>query len=171
MADQTEATRQSDWILPMMTDATSGKSTGVMDTAGNSVLFMDLSTLPGLPASFYATPGTAVVNPSALGHYIDIDNQGAVDVHVLFGPTKASVTGANAPNPTAASTIDPTTGAITLRVGVSQRIPAGQKVQFKLPKGSTTGSSDAPGLNSACRYLAYITASSTAVIRVNQSSI
>jgi hypothetical protein len=170
---QTDATRQSDWILPMMVDA-NGNPNGVAIAVTAAVTGVDLTTVPGLPASFAGTPG-ATQDPNPLGHYLRVTAQGG-DVFLVFGPNYASVTGANAPAPATTNAVSGTGVVTTGTKGICEQIPAGTYKDFKLPIGSLVhaSASDAGGplgSSSPCRFVGLICSSGTATARLYQSSV
>ncbi len=90
MADQTEATRQSDWILPPCVDTTgrfggnvNAVALGVSITAG----ILDLTSLPGPPG--FLDPSLAAADVCPLGHYVALQAKG-VDVYVSFASSFAA---------------------------------------------------------------------------------
>lgn len=152
---QTEATRQSDYILPMLA-GTDGKCAGAVIATSTGVASLDLTTVPMLPAGFansYTAP-----NPNPCGHYITVQAEGA-DAYILFGPTQASVTGSNAP-------AQSTTG--TKVVALAAYIPAAQERHYKIPLGDNAGAGY--GNDSPCRWLGVVTKTGSGVLRVFPSS-
>ncbi|MBV9311546.1 MAG: hypothetical protein JOZ73_11975 [Solirubrobacterales bacterium] len=120
-----------------------------------------------LAANMPISPATDPRETAPFGHYISLVAEGG-DVYVLFGPTNASVTGANVPNPA-------TTGSAQAgTVGLCQYIPAGRELPIHLPRGPGREGplSNAPALGGASpmRFLAYVTKSGTATLRIHQSS-
>lgn len=88
---QTEATRQSDWILPPIIDTTglyNGTPNGIQLASSTSAVIVDLFSLP--PLSYLDRSANAAI-PSPLGHYICIQARGS-DLYVLFGSSFASMT-------------------------------------------------------------------------------
>ena len=178
-----EQTRQSDWVLPMMAagstvnGATIGMPAGAVLAATTVVAAIDLTTLPGLPVDWPANDGGTSLPP--LGHYLSLEAEGG-DVYVLFGPTYASVTGANAPNAATNSAVSGA-GALTQTKGMCVHVPQNGEKAYKLPlgpqyaaggpKAGAGNASTIPGANSPARFLAYVTKTGTANLRVWQSSI
>ncbi|HEY2515730.1 MAG TPA: hypothetical protein VGI39_32900 [Polyangiaceae bacterium] len=78
------------------------------------------------------------------GHLVDFQNDGAQTVYVCFGPSSASVTAANAPNPA-------TTGVNT--AGACRAIPAGATIRFALR----------PGVDN---FVGFVTSTSTSTLRI-----
>lgn len=176
MSGQEEATRQSDYILPPTVGAGApGPAVGISNVAAiatsTTVAFLDLTTLPGFPPPPAAAGASkqAQDNPNPIGHYIDVTAEGA-DAYILFGPTKASVTGANAPVATAASSID-ANGVLTPAVGIGMLIPSGTTKPYKIPSGPVGTGSGPFGQGSPCRFIAVVTKTGTGVLRVVQSSV
>ena len=160
MSGQCESTRQSDCILPMMVDA-SGNPNGISVACSTSVVGVDLTTVPGFPGTYDAAHTVADNNP--IGHYVDIEADGG-DVYVLFGPSLASVTGANAPAPAFTNTI--ASGVVTMAKGACVHVPSGTTKSFKLPRGAVGGPNAPQGQGSPCRFVGLITASGTAKARI-----
>lgn len=152
---QTEATRQSDWILPPMASSTGKVANAAVLATSTAVASQDL-TLLGFPDS-YNTIGTAG-NPQACGKYVTVQAEGA-DAYVLFGKTQASVTGSNAP-------LQSATGVNVVQLAVY--IPAGTDKHFKIPLGDNAGGGY--GNDSPARWLAVVTKTGTGVLRVWMSS-
>lgn len=171
-----EATRQSDWILPPTVSGGPpgppvGTSNGAAIATSTTVAILDLTTLPGFPPPVAAQGASkqATENPNPIGHYIDVTAEGA-DAYVVTGPTKASVTGANAPVATATTAVD-ANGVVTPGLGIPAYIPIGQTKPYKIPVGPLGTASGPMGQNSPCRFLAVVTKSGTGILRVNQSSV
>lgn len=162
---QTEATRQSDWLLPAVVDA-SGNPNCIAFSVSTSVVAVDLTTIP-LPTGVYDTH-IAAATPNPLGRYINFQAQSG-DVYLLFGPSFASVTGSNAPAAATVNAVSGTTGAVTMAKQVCIWVPQGQTLGVKLPTG-TVGAPNAYGKVSQYRFVAAVTATSTATLRVWQSS-
>ena len=134
-----------------------GKVAAAVLAATSAAANIDLTTVPARGAGF-TDPG----NKNPLGHYVTVQNDGTNDVYLVFGPTQASVSGANAP---AAAT----TG--TNAVGLCMRVASGSEKRFKLPVGDTASSAGVGG-DSPGRWMAYVCkATQTATIRVFQSSV
>ena len=165
---QSEATRQSDWILPAVVDS-SGNPNCVSLAASTTAHALDLASLP-LPSGFYDAH-IAAAEPNPLGRYINFQAQGG-DVFLLFGPTFASVTSANAPLPSTSNTVSGTTGVVTMAKQVCIWVPQGQTLPCKLPVGPQTVNllPVQYGTASPYRFVAYVTATGTATLRVWQSS-
>lgn len=173
---QEEATRQSDWILPPTTSGgapgpAAGISNGAAIAMSTTVAILDLTTLPGFPPPVAAVGASkqTTENPNAIGHYIDVVAEGA-DAYVVFGPTKASVTGANAPVATATTAVD-ANGVLTPAVGIPTYVPVGTTKPFKIPTGPIGTASGVFGSGSPCRFLAVVTKTGTGILRVHQSSV
>lgn len=165
MSGQTEATRQSDYITPACARAADSKSNQYALAATVTPVTIDMASLLGLPVDWGNT--VAVDSPNPLGHYVNLTAEGG-DVYVLFGPTTASVEGANVPNPATVNTV--TTRVPAAAVGVPDYIPSGQTIPVKLPVGPTGVSNGSKGSASPCRYMAFVTKTGTATLRVRQSS-
>lgn len=146
-----------------MLAGTDGKVAAAVLAATATAANIDLTTIPAMPAGFYSSNGKAL-NPNPLGHYVTLENDGANPVFVVFGPTQASVSGANAP-------VAATTG--TNVVGLCRQIPSGTAIRVKLPVGDMANSGGGGiGADSPCRWLAYVCAATqTATLRVYQSSL
>jgi hypothetical protein len=175
MSGQEEATRQSDWILPpTVAGGAPGLAAGVSNVAAiatsTTVAVLDLTTLPGFPPPPAATGQSkqATENPNAIGHYIDLTAETA-DAYFIFGPTLASVTGANAPVAATTSTVNGS-GVLTPAVAIAGYLPAGQRLPVKIPVGVIGNGSGPLGQGSPCRFLGVVTKSGTGVLRVHQSS-
>jgi hypothetical protein len=156
---QTEATTQSDYILPPMASGTGGAAGKVamyVAATSNSAINVDLTTIPGFPDTF--TGSQKALDPNPLGHYITIQAEG-VDAYFVFGPTQASVSSSNAP-------LQSATGANVVQL--CGYLPAGQERSYKLPRGDQAGAGI--GNDSPCRWLAVVTKTGSGVIRVWQSS-
>ena len=162
---QTEATRQSDWLLPACVDA-SGNPNCVAVSVTTSAAALDLTTRP-VPPGFYDAH-IAAVEPNPLGHYVNFQAQGG-DVYLIFGPTFASVTAGNVPVPGTTNTVSNSTGAVTMAKGVCIWVPQGQTLGAKLPVGNEA-TPNQYGKASPFRFVAYVTATGTATLRVWQSS-
>lgn len=165
MSGQSEATRQSDFITPACARASDSKSNQYALAATVTAVTIDMASLLGLPVDWGNTQ--AADNPNPLGHYVDLTAEGG-DVYVIFGPTQASVEGANVPNPATVNTV--TTRVPAAAVGVPQYIPSGQTAPVKLPLGASGTSNGTKGQQSPCRYMAFVTKTGTATLRVRQSS-
>lgn len=101
--------------------------------------------------------------------YVVVQNDGTVNVYYAFGPTFASVTGGNAPNPSAATTVNGSTGAVTPVAGTCLFIPPGGSLTVRPTRGST----NTPGGTASkygTRFFAYVTASGTATVRIGKVS-
>lgn len=172
-----EAEQQFNWIMPMMVDpkaAVANAGIGAALAAGTAALACDLCSVPGLPSAFANQPDPKGFGANPLGHFVHLQAQGG-DCYVIFGPTFASVTGANAPAPAAVNTVNGSTGVVTQIVGLCIYLPAGSTLSFKLPRGpggiQVNGALvPVQGGNSPCRFMGYATAASTATLRVWQSS-
>lgn len=164
MSGVSEQSAQADWILPPMVDS-SGNPNVIVVSTSNTVVGVDLTTMPTSP--YPASQGT-VQQPSSnpLGHYLRIEAE-TVDHYILFGPTYASVTSSNAPASATTNTIS-SSGVITAAKQTACIIPAGTFKDFKLPAGAPAGGW---GLQSPCRFLGIVTASSAGKARIYQSSI
>lgn len=184
MAGQTEATRQGDWITPPMVGS-DGKAIAAAIAVTSTASYIDLTTLPAVPASWggvaagtagWLPPGTAY-QPNALGGYLDLYADGG-DIYIITGPTAASVTASNVPAPATTNTV--TTGVLTTAVGVCICIPAGTRLQMKpfwgpyMAPGAGGNSAPAGGTqaaNSPNRFLAYVTKSGvSATLRIYGNS-
>lgn len=162
---QTEATRQSDFLIPANVDA-NGNPNCVSVAVTTSAGALDITTIP-LPTGVY-DPHIAAVTPNPLGRYINFQAQGG-DVYLIFGPTFASVTSGNKPVPGTNNTVNGSTGAVTMAKGVCIWVPQGQTLGCKLPQGNTSVPNQY-GVLSYFRFVAYVTATGSAVLRVWQSS-
>lgn len=158
-----EAQREYFFVSPIMADST-GKVAGAALAASTTAAAVDLASMQGLPATWPTTSANA--NPNPLGHFLDVTAQ-AGDVYVVFGPTLASVTGANAPVPATVNTL--TSNVPNYIAGICDYVPSGSTKRFKLWQGGGAVSG-AIGANSPCRFMAYVTASGTATLRIHQSS-
>jgi hypothetical protein len=159
---QTEATRQADWILPIMADTT-GNVAGAALTASTSAVIIDLSTMIAATQA-YLSGSSHAMNPDPLGKYLNLQAQGN-DVFCVFGPTLASVSGANAPNPATVNTV--TAHAVNNIPGICMWIPQNATAAIKTPVGSPDTTSH---LNSPCRFLAFVTSTGSATLRIWASS-
>lgn len=164
MSGQFEATRQSDYIAPVCARGIDGKSSGCAFAASTTAVTVDMTTVPGLPLEWGNTQ--AADNPNPLGHYVDLTAEGG-DIYVIFGPTFGSVEGGNVPNPATVNTVS--SRGVTQAVGVAMYIPSGATRAVKLPVGGQGPQTGPKGSNSPCRYLAFVTKTGTATLRVAQS--
>lgn len=165
---QSEAIEQFHFPTPMMaagSGASAGKVAGAALAVTNVSADVDLTTLPALPADWPVSSSN--VAPNVLGHFIDLTAEGG-DVYVVFGGTHASVSGGNVPAPATTNTV--TSQAIASTAGVCMYIPAGTTRSFKLWLGKPTTDGTAYGGASPCRFMAYITKTGTATLRVHMSS-
>jgi hypothetical protein len=94
MSDQTEATRQADWILPPIID-----TTGLLQATPNAVQLavttsVVIADLASIPCPSYFDPELQANDPNPLGHYICMQARGG-DVFVDFGSSFASMTATN----------------------------------------------------------------------------
>lgn len=89
MSEQTEASQQSDWILPPVVGA-NGISNVVAVSAGTVPVIVDLTTIPSVPG-YYDTFRQPRDGANPLGHYVNIQAQ-LSDVYFQFGPSVASMT-------------------------------------------------------------------------------
>ena len=159
---QSEQTRQSDFIEPPMnpgilclsvsTAAATFDVTGMAGSPGNQVVTGDVSQVGGKN-----------VNP--IGHYVTLQADGG-DVYIAFGATTASL---SAVATTAVTTIANNALATSNTGNGVVKIPSGTERAFKLPLGSNP-STTPWGASSPARYLAFLTASGTATLRIWQSS-
>lgn len=163
MAETLEQTRQVDWVLPPVVDS-SGNPNSVAISVTGTAGAADLSSMP-YPAGLYDVSTTAQL-PNPLGHYVSFAAQTA-DIFVMFGPTFASVTGANKPVAATTNTVSGSTGVVTMAKGVCWLIPSGTTLRVKLPLGSPA---NPWGAASPWRFVGYVTASA-AILRVSQSSV
>ena len=153
-----QSTWTSSWGLPMLA-GTDGKVAAAVLAASQTAANIDLTTVPALPAGFPSA--STATDPNPLGHYLTLANDGANAVYVVFGPTQASVSGANAP-------VAATTG--TNVVGLAMSIPANTVARFKLPAGDMSSSKGVGGASPA-RWMAYVCAAGlTTTVRIYQSS-
>lgn len=165
MSGQAEATRQSDFITPACARSSDSKSNQYALAVTTTAVTVDMASLLGLPADWGNTQ--AADNPNPLGHYVDLVAIGG-DVYVLFGPTPASVEGANVPNPAATNTV--TTRVPAAAVGIPQPVLSGSKEPMRLPLGASGAANGTKGQQSPCRYMAFVAKSGTATLYVRQSS-
>lgn len=94
MSNQSEETRQADWILPPCIDTTGlrgGTPNAVQLAASATAVIVDLTTIP--PPSFF-DPEAAAVEQNPLGHYVCLQARGA-DIFLMFGSSFASMTPSN----------------------------------------------------------------------------
>lgn len=159
----TEQERQSDWILPASVDA-SGNPNCIAVATSTSVVVVDLASISPVPLLY--DKGLVSENTNPLGHYLNLQAQSA-DAFCLFGPSFASVSGANAPAAATTNTVNGSTGVVTMAKTVSIWIPQGQTLPVKLPVGSP---SIPWGTNSPYRFVALVTSTSTGIVRIWQSS-
>ncbi|HMF11747.1 MAG TPA: hypothetical protein VKE94_05555, partial [Gemmataceae bacterium] len=120
---QSEAIEQFHFPSPMMAANASpnqGKVAGAALAVTTVAATVDLMSLPALPADWPST--SANIAPNVLGHFIDLICEGG-DIYVVFGPTLASVSGANAPAPATTNTVS--SNLITSSVGICMYLPAG----------------------------------------------
>lgn len=167
MSGLPEATKQADWIIPMMAKTTpnSGIACGAALAVTTTAGVVDLTSIPGPPPGAI---GANTVNPNPLGHYVDFQADGG-DVYVIFGAALADVTGTQKPAPATVNAVNGS-GVITPAVGVCMKIASGTTATFKLHDGPGSDSSATYGTSSAARFVGYVTASSTATLRIYQSS-
>ena len=127
-----------------------------------TVQVVDVTSLPGNPVKTGGDPSSQ--NP--VGHYMRITADGG---NVYF------VTGANftllnsIPNTVSYSTVNTTTGAVTLTKNEEDMIPAGGWKDFVIMPNGTMQTQTPPGGKSACRYIALQTSTGSAVARMYQS--
>lgn len=177
---QTEATRQSDWISPPYTDST-GKFQGAAIAVTSTAAFIDLTTVPAIPANWPNVPGTTFQPPGAtfqvniLAGYFRLLATGG-DVYVNFGQASAHVSGANAPLATATTTV--TAGVLATAIQVAWRIVADHEIDYKIHPGNNEGvgggdvtAAGVLGGRSPGRFMGYVTATGvTATLRIAASS-
>jgi len=163
---QSEATRQSDWLLPAVVDGT-GNPNCIAVAVSTGAAALDLTSLP-VPAGVYDSH-VAAATPNPIGRYVNFQAQGG-DVFLIFGPTFASVTGgSNAPAAGTVNTVNGTTGVVTMAKKVCIWVPQGQTLGCKLPVGNES-TPNQYGTASPCRFVAYVTSTGSATLRIWQSS-
>lgn len=125
---------------------------------------VDLTSLPKSPA----TPGEQP-NKNPIGTYVRIVAQGG-DVYYTTGSNFAQLNAIA--NTVVFSTVNATTGAVTISGKELDYIPAGAWVDFVAVPGVTPPAArNAPaGNDSPCRYVALIASSGNPVARIHQSS-
>lgn len=122
-------------------------------TLGVAALFVDLRTIN---AQTYSAAFAALAQQAGIiGNYLTLLADGA-DAYVIFGPTQASVTGANAPVIATAGVVNGGTGAYTAVAGTC----------WKIPSGTSIRPITAPGVD---LFMGYI-GSAAALLRLYQSS-
>jgi len=149
-------TRRGDRFCPMLV-GTDGKAAGAVLAVTATAADIDLTTIPALPLG--SPTELLKAHPNVIGEEIILQADGG-DVHVIFGPTTTSVRTTNVPDPTK-------TG--TNVVGLTQIIPNGQQMRCWIPPGADTAGGPR-GASSPGRYLAYITATGTAKLRISPSN-
>ncbi len=167
----TSETRQSDWIMPPMAFAGGANPAVCALAASTAQVTVDLTSMWGTAANVNLNISNEDYNPNPIGHYLSLQADGG-DIYIAFSGTVANLTGGNAIDPNAVSTVSG--NAIAAVRGGCLKIPNGYIAQFKLP-GSNFGppatyDNADRGITSLARYLAFRTAAGTATLRMFQSS-
>jgi hypothetical protein len=152
--------------MPPMVPATGTATATVAMAAGTALVIADLTTMPGTAAKAVLTIAADDYNPNPTGHFVYCEAVGA-DIYVGFGPTFASLSALSA---TAVSTVNGTTGAVTLVAGGSFCIPQGKAVRFRIPSSQGTRDNADVGASSPARFIGFLTLANTGILQVYQSS-
>lgn len=167
MSADSNQQRKYFWFAPMVNDS-GGNSTAAAIATSTTVAVLDLFSLPLLPAA--ASQDQKSLRQNVLGCFITLQAE-TVDAYVVFGPTAASVSGANAPVATTTSIIS-AAGVLTLGKGLALYIPATQERRYILREGSNQAAQgQAQGSQSLERFLGVVTKASTGILRVWGSSM
>lgn len=133
---------------------------GAAINCSTTVQVVDLTSLPG---SAFKVGDPQSQNP--VGHYVTITAQGG-DVYYATG---ANFNALNAiPNTVVFSSVNATTGKVTIAGNEIGYIPAGTSENVVVPLGGSAPVSP-PGSSSPSRYVALMTASGNATARIRQS--
>lgn len=145
----------------------------------STVSVIDLTTMAGDPArgQGQAAQGTQTgdnANPNPLGHFLTLVADGSVSIYVGFFDTYAHAAAASTSATTAlqantndSNNVDALVSSFTATGTIP--IPAGGSMTAKLPAGALAQVSPTGG-KSPGRFLAVLTASGTATLRMWQSS-
>ena len=161
---QSEPTRQSDEIIPPI------QGSILALAAGTAIVVVDVTTwLQSLALPATTVKGSEHTN--AIGTYISLVADGVPNVYVGFAPTYAKAAALTVASTT---TVNGTTGVLTILGTEMYMLTAGANYNFRPPPGpssTASGQSGGPwGANSAARFMAFCTATSTAVLRAQISS-
>lgn len=126
-----------------------------------TVQVVDLTSLPGNP---FKTGDPASQNP--VGHYVKITAQGG-DIYYVTGNNFAQLNAI--PNTVLFTTVNTTTGKVTIQGNEVDYIAAGTYEHFVVPLAGQATTQSPPGSGSPARYVALLTASGNATARIRQS--
>lgn len=140
-----------------------------------TVQVVDLCSVPRQTAGLGGAAGNDPQNQNPIGKYIRITAQGG-DVYFTTGANFALLNAIA--NTVIYTTVNATTGAVTIAGGETDYIPAGSFKDVFITAGVTPQSTSTqgvggvfkPGGDSPCRYVAVIAASGNPIARIYQSS-
>lgn len=128
-----------------------------------TVQVIDLCSIPGNPVKAGGDPDSK--NP--VGHFIRITADGG-NIYYVTGSNFNSLNAI--PNTVSYSTVNATTGAVTLTGNEEDVIYSGGEKHFIVMANGTPQTQNPPGGKSVCRYLAVQTSTGSAVARIYQVS-
>lgn len=156
--------------LPMMA-GTDGKVSGFVIGTSTTPQLLDLTTVTN-PAGWPPAPDAAQLRNPAAGRFLYLKAEGT-DAYVIFGPSAASLTSGNVPNPatTSAAASNVVSGVPT--AGLCDIIPVAEGwIRFWLPRGTAVGTEGGDaGAGSPTRFLSVVTKTSTGFLRGYASSL
>lgn len=163
--------KQAAYVLPPTLGAV------VAVNCSTAATVVDLTSIPATPcgpgytlANAIAQNSVAVAAPdqqNPVGHYLRITAQGG-DVYFVLGSNFTQLNAIS--NVAAYSTINASTGKVTIAGNETDYVPAGSfKDVLIVPAGTQTTQSP-PGSASPCRYVALIASAGNPIARLYQSS-
>lgn len=137
------------------------KGATVAINCSTTVQVVDFTSIP--------QTGIKVNDPASqnpVGHFVRVTADGGA-VYYVTGSNFAQLNAIS--NPNAFTTVNTTTGKVTINGSEVDVIPSGSFVDFVVPQSGTAQTQNPPGSNSACRYIALLSASGNPVARMHQS--
>lgn len=145
---------------------TDGKAPIASLAVGIAAVTIDLMSIPSYGLGVNGSPPGLVEDPNVIGHMLGLQATGA-DVWYIFGPTLASVSGANAPNPATRTAL--AANLITPAVAICTLMAVNTYREYFLPKGNVAAGG-AKGTNSPARWMSAITLAGTGVLVLTLSA-
>jgi len=153
-----KAEQQYQTVLPPVAGAFAAVNCSTTPTV------VDLTSLPADPA---AQGGGDPGEKNPIGKYVRVTADGGS----IYFVTGSNINALNAiPNTAIYSTVNATTGAVTVSGNELDVIPAGTFKDVFVVAGATPQTEFPPGKSSPSRYIAFMTASGSAVARFGQAS-
>lgn len=101
-----------------------------------------------------------------VGHYVRI----TADSNAIYFAFGSNITTLKNLSTTSYTTVNATTGAVTVTSNECSVVPGGSWKDFRVIPGITPQVKNPIGADSPCRYIALLTATGTSIARIEQSS-